>query len=82
MSLSPGASLGAIPGSIARRVICFATSGWELVVIDTATLARTRVDVVLAAPSVADTFAMRADGRTIYYDAQRAEADIWIVERK
>jgi Tol biopolymer transport system component len=65
-----------------RRVIYFAKSGWELVVVDTVTQARTHIDVTLAAPSVDDTFAMRSDGRTIYYGAQRSEADIWIVDRK
>ena len=29
-----------------------------------------------------DMFAISPDNRTIYYGARRAEADIWIVERK
>jgi hypothetical protein len=64
-----------------RRVIYFTRNGAELVVLDTVTGARTRVDVILPAPSVADVFAFAPDGRTVYYGAARAEADIWIIER-
>jgi hypothetical protein len=40
------------------------------------------VDVRLPGPSLDETFTMSRDGRTIYYGAVRAEADIWIMERK
>ncbi len=65
-----------------RRVVYFAKGGRELVVLDTTTRARTVVDVRLPAPSTNDMFAISRDGRMIYYGAARAEADIWIVERK
>jgi dipeptidyl aminopeptidase/acylaminoacyl peptidase len=64
-----------------RRLIYFAHNGAELVVIDTATGTRTQVDVRLPGPSTTDVIAIARDGRTIYYGAARAEADIWIVER-
>jgi Tol biopolymer transport system component len=65
-----------------RRLVYFAKNGTQLVVLDTVTRARTMVDVRLPGPSTADVFTVNADGRTIYYGAARAEADIWIVERK
>jgi len=65
-----------------RRVVYFAKSGTELVVLDTVTRRRTSVDVRLPAPAVFNEgFAVSPDNRTIYYGAARAEADIWIVER-
>ena len=69
-----------VPNS--RRVIYFTKNGTELVVIDTATGIRTVVDVRLPAPASDDNFVFAPDGRTIYYGGSRAEADIWIVERK
>jgi Tol biopolymer transport system component len=68
--------------SDSRRIAYFTQSGRQLVVLDTATRARTVVDVRLPGPSVDDMFAISPDNRTIYYGATRAEADIWIVERK
>jgi eukaryotic-like serine/threonine-protein kinase len=65
-----------------RRVVYFAKSGAELVVLDTVTRARTVVDVRLPGLSIVDVFAVSPDDRTIYYGAVRAEADIWIVERR
>ena len=65
-----------------RRMVYFAKNGRELVVLDSVTRQRTVVDVRLPAPSINDTFAISPDRRTIYYGAERAEADIWIVERK
>ncbi len=64
-----------------RLVIYFTRGGQDLVVVDTATGKRTRLDVRLPAPSIDDIFAVAPGGRTIYYGAARAEADIWIVER-
>jgi len=65
-----------------RRVLYFTKDGWELVLLDTVTRARTVVSVRLPAPSTAEVFALSRDNRSIYYGASRAEADIWIVERK
>jgi Tol biopolymer transport system component len=65
-----------------RRVMYFTKNGAELVVVDTVTRKRTVVDVRLPGPSINDVFAISPDNRTIYYGAARAEADIWIVERK
>ena len=64
-----------------RRVIYFTGNGRELVVVDTASGTRSRIDVRLPGPSIDDVFAITSDSRTIYYGAARAEADIWIVER-
>jgi Tol biopolymer transport system component len=69
-----------LPGD--RRVVYFAKKGTELVALDTVTLARTVIDVHLPGPATDDVFTIAPDGRTIYYGARRAEADIWIVERK
>ena len=68
-----------LPGD--RRLVYITLSG-QLAVLDTATRDRRIVDVRLPAPSVPDVFAVSPDARTIYYGASRAEADIWIVERK
>jgi Tol biopolymer transport system component len=65
-----------------RRVVYFAKNGWELVVLDTVTRKRTIVDVRLPGPITNEMFTIAPDNRTIYYGAARAEADIWIVERK
>jgi Tol biopolymer transport system component len=65
-----------------RRVVYFAKNGAQLVVVDSVTRARTVVDVRLPGPATTDVFAISPDNRTIYYGATRAEADIWIVERK
>jgi Tol biopolymer transport system component len=65
-----------------RRVVYFTSGGTELVLIDTVTRARSVVDVRLPAPATDDVFAISPDNKTIYYGAARAEADIWIVERK
>jgi dipeptidyl aminopeptidase/acylaminoacyl peptidase len=64
-----------------RRLIYFTHNGTELVVVDTTTGTRTRVDVRLPAPATSEVFAAGTGRRTIYYGAVRAEADIWIVER-
>jgi hypothetical protein len=65
-----------------RRVVYFAKTGTELVVLDTVTRRRTSVDVRLPAPAAFNEgFAISPDDRTIYYGAARAEADVWIVER-
>ncbi len=65
-----------------RRLVYFAKNGGELVVVDTLTRRRTRVDVELPGPAAFNEgFAVSPDDRTIYYGAARAEADVWIVER-
>jgi eukaryotic-like serine/threonine-protein kinase len=65
-----------------RRVVYFTKAGWQLIVLDTITHARTVVDVRLPGASLDDVFAISRDNKTIYYGAVRAEADIWIMERK
>jgi Tol biopolymer transport system component len=65
-----------------RRIVYFTKNNRELVVLDTVTRKRTVVDVRLPGPSTNDQFTIAPDNRTIYYGAARAEADIWIVERK
>jgi eukaryotic-like serine/threonine-protein kinase len=65
-----------------RRVAYFTKNGSELIVLDVATRARTVVDVRLPGSSTNEIFAIGPDNRTIYYGATRAEADIWILERK
>jgi hypothetical protein len=65
-----------------RRLVYFANGGTKLVVFDTATRKRTVIEVSLPAPATNDVFAISRDNRTIYYGAARAEADIWIVERR
>ncbi len=65
-----------------RRILYFTKDGWELVLLDTVTRTRTVVNVRLPAPSTAEVFAISRDNRSIYYGASRAEADIWIVERR
>jgi Tol biopolymer transport system component len=68
--------------SDSRRIAYFTKNGWELVLLDTVTRARTVVNVRLPAPATSEVFAISPDNRSIYYGASRAEADIWIVERK
>ena len=65
-----------------RRVVYFTRNGSELVVLDTATRQRTPIEVRLPGPSSEEMMAISPDNRTIYYGAVRAQADIWIVERK
>jgi eukaryotic-like serine/threonine-protein kinase len=66
-----------------RRIMYFTKNGSELVVLDTVTRQRTVVDVRLPGPATPnEMFAISRDNRTIYYGAMRAEADIWIAERK
>jgi len=68
--------------SDSRRVVYFANGGWDVVVVDTVTRVRTLLKVRLPAPSIADVFAISRDNRFIYYGGTRAEADIWIAERR
>jgi Tol biopolymer transport system component len=65
-----------------RRVLYFDQAGRELAVLDTQTRTRTVVEVHLPAPAAQENFAISPDNRTIYYGAERTEADIWLVERK
>jgi TolB protein len=65
-----------------RRVVYFTKRGSELVVLDSVTRKRTVVDVRLPGRAIDEMFAVSPDNRAIYYGALRAEADIWIVERK
>jgi Tol biopolymer transport system component/serine/threonine protein kinase len=69
--------------SDSRRVVYFGDAGRELVVFDTASRRRTVVDLRLPArAAINEMFAISPDDRTIYYGGARAEADIWIIERK
>ena len=69
--------------SDSRRIVYFAKNGAELVMLDTATRTRSVIEVRLPGPPVInEMFTISPDNRTIYYGAARAEADIWIVERK
>ena len=64
-----------------RRVFHEERHGARL--LDTVTRKRTVVDVRLPAPASSTRCSpISPDNRTIYYGAARAEADIWIVERK
>jgi Tol biopolymer transport system component len=65
-----------------RRIVYFTKNGRELVVLDVDTRQRSVIDLRLPGPSTNEVFAISPDNRTIYYGAARAEADIWIVERK
>jgi hypothetical protein len=37
---------------------------------------------VISEDETDDVFAIRRDGRTIYYGAVRAQSDIWIAEKR
>ncbi len=65
-----------------RRVIYFTNGGWQLVAVDIASKTRTVIPLHLPAPSTIDMFAISPDSRHIYYGGVRAEADVWILERK
>jgi Tol biopolymer transport system component len=66
-----------------RRVTYFTGDGRpELVIVDSVTKKRSVVSVHLPGPPTNDVFALSPDGRTIFYGAVHAEADIWIAERK
>ena len=69
--------------SDSRRVVYLGDAGRVLVVFDTVSRRRTVVDVRLPArAAINEMFAISPDDRTIYYGGARAEADIWIIERK
>ncbi len=69
--------------SDSRRIVYFTKNGAELVMLDTVTRDRSVIEVRLPGPPVInEMFTISPDNRTIYYGAARAEADIWIVERK
>jgi Tol biopolymer transport system component len=68
--------------SDSRRIVYFTNGGWDLVVLDTVSGTRTPIALRLPAPSINELFAVSPDDRHIYYGAVRAEADIWILERR
>jgi len=80
--VSDDSSYAALWMADSRRVVYFTNGGWQLVVVDTVTKVRTAVSLRLPAPSTIDSFAISPDDRHIYYGGARAEADIWILERK
>jgi Tol biopolymer transport system component len=65
-----------------RHLVYFTNNRTQLVAVDTVTRQRTLVDARLPGPSIDDVFGLSADGRIIYYGWMRAEADIWIAERR
>jgi eukaryotic-like serine/threonine-protein kinase len=81
-TISTDESYGSKWMSDGRRIVYFTKNGRRLVVLDTVGGKRSEVDVHLPGPSANEVFTISPDSRTIYYGAVRAEADIWIVERK
>jgi Tol biopolymer transport system component len=65
-----------------RHIIYLDTGKSQLIVVDADTGRREVVDVKLPLPPSAEAMAVAPDGRAILYGGLRAEADIWIVERK
>jgi len=65
-----------------RHILAFTGGGDGLTMVDAVTKQRTRIDVRLPGRAIDEVFTVSRDGRTIYYGATRAEADIWIAERK
>lgn len=63
-----------------RRLIYF-TLASELVVVDLSTGERRRVPARLPLPAASDAIAVAPDGRTVYYGAQRVEANVWKADR-
>jgi len=64
------------------RHLAYFPDAQHLALLDVVTGAREIVAVRLPLASVQDEFAVALDGRTIYYGGSRAEADIWMVERR
>lgn len=65
-----------------RRLMYFSNTSGELFVVDSITRQRSVVTVQLPGASGNEMVVLSPDGRTIYYGAIHAEADIWIAERK
>jgi len=65
-----------------RHLIYFNNATGELIVVDSVTRQRSVVSVQLPGPPANEAISLSRDGRTIYYGAVHAEADIWIAERK
>jgi eukaryotic-like serine/threonine-protein kinase len=65
-----------------RRVVYFVDDGQRLAMLDTDTGGRTVFEQRLPGGITDDMFAISPDCRTVYYGRLRAEADIWIAERK
>jgi len=65
-----------------RRVVYFVDDGQHLAVLDTVSGARTVFAQRLTGGVTDDMFAISHDCRTVYYGMLRAEADIWIAERR
>ena len=65
-----------------QHVIYFDMTRSQLVVVDADSGRREVVDVKLPLPPSLEGFAVAPDGRALLYGGLRAEADIWIVERK
>jgi Tol biopolymer transport system component len=81
--IAPDETFGARWLPDGRHVMYFTSNSRpELVVVDSVTRQRSVVSVQLPGPATNDVFSLSPDGRTIYYGAVHAEADIWIAERK
>jgi TolB protein len=65
-----------------RRVVYFIDEGQHLAVLDTANGARKVLEQRLPGSVTDNMFAISRDCRTVYYGMLRAEADIWVVDRK
>ena len=63
-----------------KRLMYFTHAG-QLVLVNTVTSRRTVIDVRLPLDPVDDLFAVSKDDRTIFYGGERAQSDIWIIER-
>jgi hypothetical protein len=66
--------------SDSKRLMYFTHAG-QLVLVNTVTSRRTVIDVRLPLDPVDDLFAVSKDDRTIFYGGERAQSDIWIIER-
>jgi Tol biopolymer transport system component len=62
-----------------RRLVYLTTRG-ELAVVDVGNGSRRIIPVTLPLPPGRESFAIAADGRTIYYGAERIESSVWKVE--
>lgn len=63
-----------------KRVI-YLTPGSQLVVVDIANGKRRVVPVTLGTGVASESFAVAPDGKTLFFGAQRVEANVWKVTR-